>query len=183
MAKFVASLSIRDNGILVCVMPLMSIIPVSAELPEGIALLRTEADREGHRHMARLVNEWDEGINRFDRIGECLLAIYDGKRLVGIGGLTQEPQIARVLRMRRVYVPPADRRKGIGRLLVAALVKRAVVSASVIAVHAGTDEAAVFWESMGFKSCSIGGATHRLELMALPTRPSLDDNQADCLIP
>jgi len=151
-------------------------------LPEGIGLLRIEADREGHRHMARLISEWNEGINRFDRKGECLVAIYDRARLVGIGGLTQEPAIARALRMRRVYIIPTDRRKGIGRLLAAALVKRAVATASVITVHAGTDEAAAFWESVGFKSCSIGGVTHRLELMAPATRPPSDDNRADLAI-
>jgi GNAT superfamily N-acetyltransferase len=45
--------------------------------------------------------------------------------LAGIGGLTIDPVIPAVLRMRRFYVRPAFRRRGVGRRLAAALLARA----------------------------------------------------------
>lgn len=50
---------------------------------------------------------------RFDHPGESLLAAHHAGELVGVGGVTAEPLAGRY-RMRRFYVRPAFRHRGIG---------------------------------------------------------------------
>src|SRR5687768_6059841 len=98
--------------------------PILDELPPSIKTLRAEAAGEGYRFLERLVAEWISHETRFDREGEALLAAYVAGELVGIGGVTVDPALMGVLRMRRFYIHPLWRRHGIGRRLALSLLGR-----------------------------------------------------------
>ena len=75
--------------------------------------------------LFNLAPDWEACATRFDREGEALLAARVNGVLAGIGGLTVEPVMPSALRMRRFYVRPAFRRRGVGRQLAMALLARA----------------------------------------------------------
>jgi GNAT superfamily N-acetyltransferase len=129
-------------------------------LPAGIAMLRADAVDDGHRAMSRLVEEWADGSNRFDRPGECLFAVCSDRMLAGIGGLTIEPTGASMFRMRRLYVHTTMRRHGVGRLIVETLLDHVQPAAAVVTVNAGTPDASAFWLRMGFLPCIGREYTH-----------------------
>lgn len=133
-------------------------------LPPGIQGLRDAADAEGVRNMARLIDNW--AAERFDGPGEALFAAYDGETLVGVGGVTRETG-ADAMRLRRLYVLPAARRHGAGRLLAEAMIAKGFESTGLLTRNArATPLAAPFWEAMGFVRIDAAGWTHAL------TRPA-----------
>jgi GNAT superfamily N-acetyltransferase len=133
-------------------------------MPQEIAALESEARREGYHHLTRLIQEWSAGETRFEHDGERLLGAYIGEVLAGIGGVTVEHEVAGALRMRRFYVHPAMRRHRVGRMLALALLDHARSFCSIVTVHAGNDDAAKFWESLGFQPYGRVGHTHVLAL-------------------
>jgi len=132
-------------------MPALQLVRVGNALPEDFATLRRAAETEGHRHMAQLEDELALGAQRFDRDGEVLLAAFADGRLVGIGGLTLEPEAPEALRMRRLYVLPSARRSGVATAIANALSQEAVGRARLLTVHAGNPDAERFWETMGYE--------------------------------
>ncbi|PDT36964.1 GNAT family N-acetyltransferase [Rhizobium sp. M10] len=133
-------------------------------LPQEIADLENEARREGHLHITRLIGDWSVGVVRFEGDGERLLGAYVAEGLAGIGGMTIEPTLSGALRMRRFYIRPAMRRRGIGRMLALSLLDHARPCCSTVTVHAGNDAAAEFWESLGFQPRERDRYSHVLEL-------------------
>ena len=98
------------------------------ELPvPGMERLQSEAQAEGYDFIETLVEEWASAKNRFDAPGETLCGHLDQGLLVAVGGLNCDPFAGRpdMGRIRRVYVRPAWRNKGIGRALVTALIEQA----------------------------------------------------------
>jgi GNAT superfamily N-acetyltransferase len=142
----------------------IDIRPIAGTLPEQVHSLAIEARREGYRFLDRLIEEWSDGSNRFDRHGEFLLMVFIGKAPAGIGGLTAEPKIAGALRMRRFYIHPSSRGQGIGRMLADALISRARQVTTLLAVHSGTEDASAFWQALGFHPCLGDGYSHLLRL-------------------
>ncbi|API54170.1 GNAT family N-acetyltransferase [Rhizobium leguminosarum] len=151
-------------------------------LPQAIADLESEARREGYLHLTRLVDEWSTGDNRFQRDGERLLGAYVDGELVGIGGMTVETAMSGALRMRRFYIRPAMRGRGIGRMLAMALLDHACSFCTVVTVHAGNDGAAKFWESLGFQPRGRDGHTHLLALQRHRDDPAAS-NLRRCVTP
>ncbi|MDE1993507.1 MAG: GNAT family N-acetyltransferase [Rhizobiaceae bacterium] len=137
---------------------------VSSDLPEGLSSLAMEARREGYRFVDRLVDEWVDGRNRFDRNGERLMMANIDGSLVAIGGLTIEPAMTEALRMRRFYVHPSYRGQGIGGLLARELLEHARHATNQVTVNAGTVGAAAFWQKLGFQLCERDGYSHILRL-------------------
>ncbi|ARM90309.1 GCN5-related N-acetyltransferase protein [Rhizobium sp. CIAT894] len=133
-------------------------------LPDEIADLEGEARREGYFHIARLIDDWSAGAVRFERDGERLLGAYVDRAFAGVGGMTIEAAMPGALRMRRFYIRPAMRGRGIGRMLALALLDHARSCSSIVTVHAGNTGAAKFWESLGFQATGRDGHTHRLDL-------------------
>lgn len=125
----------------------MQLVRILDELPEGFAALRAEAAAQGHRHMDRLAQEWVQTPKLF----VALLAAFAGDELVGIGGLTAEPEPAPepAMRMRRLYVAKAARGQGVARLIVNALLQEALGEVRLVTVHSHGG-ATGFWEAMGF---------------------------------
>lgn len=133
---------------------------VSKELPEDFQELLHAAQSEGHGLLDRLKREWSESSVRFDGSNEKLLiARVDGK-LVAVGGITVDPVDPSALRMRRFYVLPAARRRGLARSLVTALLSTVPANQSV-GVHVGIPTAFPFWESVGFAKVPGEKITHR----------------------
>ncbi|ANM12565.1 MULTISPECIES: GNAT family N-acetyltransferase [unclassified Rhizobium] len=133
-------------------------------LPREVADLESEARREGHLHIARLIDQWSAGDIRFEGDGERLLGAYAGEALAGVGGVTVEPALSGALRMRRFYVSPEMRGHGIGRLLALNLLNHARDFCSVVTVHPGNPGAVKFWGALGFQPCGPDGDTHCLEI-------------------
>ena len=79
------------------------------------------------RLVRRLVDEWRDGSNRFDRPGEALFGAWLDAQLVGVGGLNIDPHAGdpRVGRVRHLYVLVAARRRGVARALLAEIISAA----------------------------------------------------------
>lgn len=135
------------------------------DLPKHIRTLEAQAIVEGFRFLTRLISEWEDGTNRYDRPGECLLGVFCGGTLIAIGGLSRDPYAAPGIgRLRRVYVAPAGRGCNIGKALVQELLEYASVHFQSIRLSTDTPEAAGFYLRCGFRPVADDTATHALTL-------------------
>jgi GNAT superfamily N-acetyltransferase len=137
--------------------------------------LVAESERDGWRHVRRLVEEWESGANRFDGPGEALFAARVGGRVVGVCGLNADPYAAeeRVGRVRRLYVLTAYRRNGVGRRLLAEVVRAARGVFDRLRLRTNNPDAARFFEALGFRRCAdVFDSTHCLELRATHHPPA-----------
>jgi GNAT superfamily N-acetyltransferase len=139
--------------------PMIYLRRISEALPAGFEAMRAEARGEGHRFLERLAADWASRAMRFDGAGEALLAGFLDAELAGIGGITIDPLIPGALRMRRFYVRPPFRRRGIGRSLAAALADEVVATGRPITVNAPA-AAFAFWKALGFLPDPGEGHTH-----------------------
>ena len=132
---------------------------------DALENLRAESSDEGFSFIERLCAEWISGANRFDAPGEALfLALNDGQ-VVGVCGLNRDPYAhdPRVGRVRRLYVSPAHRQRGIGQTLLAAVIACARGPFSSLRVR--TEVAGDFYTAQGFRRVDSGAEfTHVLEL-------------------
>ena len=132
-------------------------------LPDSIGILADEARAEAIRNVDRLVHDWSSGVARFTRSGELLLAAFDGADLVAIGGLTVEPDTEIcAMRLRRLYVRPAFRRRGVGRTLAVALMEQGFSVGNLLTLNAGVPGSAQFWEALGFTPVHAETRTHEM---------------------
>lgn len=125
--------------------------------------LAAVARDEGFNFLDRLIREWKDGTNRFEKPGEVIYGAFVEGVLVGTGGLTfQRESLGRV---RRVYVHPDFRRQGIAKSLMDAVLAFAKERYPVVVLYTETTEAKQMYERMGFIPESPDGpdhATHRL---------------------
>ncbi len=141
---------------------------VVERLPDGFGDMRADASAEGFRFIERLFQEWEACAMRFDREGEALLAAHVDGALAAIGGLTHDPALTGVLRLRRFYVRPSFRRRGIGRRLVEALLGQARSAGRPVVVNAARGSSA-FWEALGFGADMRDGHTHTVQVSHCPS--------------
>lgn len=139
------------------------LVRIFDELPEGFGDLVAEASGEGVRNMALLAEGWQAGV-RFEDDGEALLAAFLAGELAGIGAMTPEPAaLEPARRLRRFYVRPALRRRGVATALASALIHEGFDSVRLLTVNArASDAAAPFWEAQGFAPDTSGPWTHVL---------------------
>jgi GNAT superfamily N-acetyltransferase len=136
-------------------------------IPDGMAELGREADAEGIRIVSTVIGRWLDGTQRYDETGELVLVARTDHphRIVAVGGLTRCPNVAGALRVRRFYVSPTVRRRGIAAQLARRLIDEGGQHTSVITCNAQASPAAApFWESIGFVPVDIPGITHRLHV-------------------
>ncbi len=136
-------------------------------LPEDIQSLLRVSREEGHELVERLIDDWADGSNRFDRPGEVALEARLDSRLVGVGGLNQDPYLddPSVGRIRHVYVSPDARGLGVGRVLVMSLVEYARGRFSRVRLRTGPTGASGFYLRLGFdESPDEADATHQMPL-------------------
>ncbi len=124
-----------------------------------------ESELEGLRFVRRLVDEYASGANRFAAPGEALLGAYRPE-LIGVCGLnrdpyTDDPSIGRV---RRLYVSPRCRRRGVGRALVDAIIREAGRHYRVLVLRADGPAACAFYRALDFSAGPrFEHATHYLD--------------------
>lgn len=144
----------------------LSVEPMTS-LPDDIARLLGESLADGHHLVKRLVDEWDDGSNRFDRPGEIALGARLGGKLVGVGGLNRDPYLEdpAVGRIRHLYVSPGARRQGVGRSLVVALVDAARPTFRRVRLRTSQPEASLLYQALGFEETGDEpNATHVFRL-------------------
>ena len=138
----------------------MQVVRLQDGLPEDFDRLRSAAAAEGWRHMDRLAAEVAAGAPVF----LALFAVREGGGLAGIGGLTQEPSPddgSPALRLRRLYVHPDARRRGVGRTLASALIQEGLDRVRRRTVHTDDARAEAFWRAQGFTP--VAGKAWNLE--------------------
>jgi GNAT superfamily N-acetyltransferase len=133
---------------------------------EATSSLITESLDEGFRFLLRLADEWRSGRNRFDHSGEGLFLARTQQKIVGVCGLNRDPYVsqASVARLRHLYVRPANRRQGVGRLLVEHVVDFARPTFSKLRLRTDNPQAKEFYEKFGFLAVEEVSATHYLDL-------------------
>ena len=138
---------------------MVQLVRLSDGLPQGFDTLMTLATAEGHRNMAQLANELATRSTAFI----ALLAAMSEGTVIGIGGMTLEPESANetAVRLRRLYVAPSVRRTGVAQSLVSALLQEAWDQVDLVTVHAGSAEAGRFWEAQGFSTVDGAPWTHQ----------------------
>jgi GNAT superfamily N-acetyltransferase len=135
------------------------------ELPiPGMESLQSEALAEGFGFIQTLVEQWASAENRFDAPGEILCGHLDQGLLVAVGALNIDPFAGdnEIGRIRKIYVRPAWRNKGVGRALVTTLVEEARKSFRAVRLRADNTNAARLYEKIGFAPVESPDATHML---------------------
>ncbi len=132
----------------------------------AFAPILAEAERAKGAFMLRLRDEWLSGIQRFEGPGEFLLGIFDGERLVAVGGVSNDPYRSEpgLGRVRHVYVLEALRRQGIARMLMTEILECARGHFTVLRLRTRSAAAASLYESLGFVRVDGDDETHRLTL-------------------
>lgn len=138
-------------------------IHLITHLPPQIRVLEKEAVEEDFRFLTRLIAEWNSGANRFNAPGECLMAAYRNKQLIGIGGLSVDPYADKnMARLRRVYVSASSRRHHVGQTLVKALVAHAALRFQNLCLFTDTAVGDAFYLKCGFTRIEDVHATHAM---------------------
>ncbi|HWL24451.1 MAG TPA: GNAT family N-acetyltransferase [Ureibacillus sp.] len=112
-----------------------------------------KSKEEGFRFVERLLNEYQNGSNTFNHLGEGLFGVFNEEGvLVAIGGLNKDPYSngQNIGRLRRFYVDKEYRRNGIGSLLVKSIIDEAKRYYKILVLHTDTEQADRFYSSIGF---------------------------------
>ncbi|MFT4412832.1 GNAT family N-acetyltransferase [Fredinandcohnia humi] len=127
-----------------------------------------QSKEEGFRFVERLVNDYKNGTNTFNNLGEALFGVFNEKgELVAIGGLNKDPYSNKqyIGRLRRFYVHKKFRRKGIGRLLLKSIINEAKKYYKILVLHTDTNQADNFYSSFGFTKIHLyPNSTHYIKL-------------------
>lgn len=150
----------------------MRIVQVHA-LPEGMEKLAACARAEGYRFLERLINDFATGTLRFEAEGEALFAAYlrddvEADILQAVGGLTHCPYSPktedetekRVGRVRRLYVHPAARSKGLGRQMVRRIEQAARGHFTLLTLCTPNEAASRFYEACGYCTSTVHKISH-----------------------
>lgn len=148
----------------------LSIVQIT-DWPEAeIAPLVTESELDGFRFLNRLRAEWLSGANRFSKDGEALFGVYQGIRLVAVGGLNR--QASDCGRLRHFYVAKGARRAGIGRRLGLHILNFAAQHYAAVLLRTDTAVARQFYASLGFVPVARNDhSTHELKLVGETSQP------------
>jgi predicted GNAT family acetyltransferase len=126
--------------------------------------LAAVARAEGFNFLDRLIDEWQNGTNKFEKPSEVIYGAFVDGNLIATAGLTfQRENLGRV---RRVYVHPNYRRQGIAKSLMNTVLSFAQEQYSTVVLYTETQEAREMYERLGFIPESPDGpdhATHRLQ--------------------
>lgn len=126
--------------------------------------LINESIEEGFGFLTRLVNDYKNGTNTFNKFGEALYGVFNVKGvLVAIGGLNIDPFSSEQVigRIRRVCVCKEYRRSGIGSMLLTKIIEDAKDYYHVLVLFTDTKTGALFYSSHGFlRSNMYSNSTH-----------------------
>lgn len=136
---------------------------------EQIAPLVSDADSDGHPFVARMVQEWHEGTNRFALPGEHLYGVRRETAIVAVGGLNVDPYVTdqTVGRVRHLYVARSHRREGCGSILLERIIDDARRAFDLLRLRTLNPDAAAFYLARGFSEVADDEfCTHALRLDA-----------------
>ncbi|MGH0593488.1 GNAT family N-acetyltransferase [Bacillus pretiosus] len=122
-----------------------------------------ESKEEGFNFLIKLISEYENKINIFNKTGECLYGIFQGEKLIGIGGLNEDPYTENntIGRLRRFYISKNYRRKGLGNLLLNRLLLHAEKYFKVVVLHTDSKQGDVFYNANGFVKGEVyKGSSH-----------------------
>jgi len=125
---------------------------------------------EGYRFIQKLIDEYKNGTNRFDKNGEILLIVELENKVIGVGGLNIDPYLNedQVGRVRHIYIEPKHRGKRIGKQLVKLLVEESRKNFYRLRLFTENPVAEQLYLNVGFKK--VEGhykASHIIELNTL----------------
>ncbi len=126
-----------------------------------------ESKEEGFNFLLKLINEYESEKNTFSKTGECLYGIFQEDKLIGIGGLNQNPYTKdnKIGRLRRFYILKDYRRIGLGKLLLKQLLRHAEKYFHVVVLHTDTKQGDEFYCANGFlKGEDYKGSSHFIRL-------------------
>ncbi|EEL34161.1 GNAT family N-acetyltransferase [Bacillus toyonensis] len=132
-----------------------------------ISHLVQDSKEGGFNFLIKLINEYENKINVFNKTGEYLYGIFQGEKLIGIGGLNEDPYTEnnKIGRVRRFYIAKEYRRKGLGRLLLVRILSDAKKYFNIVVLNTDTEQGDKFYTSGGFvKGKKYVGASHYLNL-------------------
>ena len=119
-----------------------------------ISHLVQESESEGYRFLTRLVGDYEDGTNTFNKPGEALFSIQDqAGNVVAIGGVNQSPfsEDAQAARLQRFYVLDDARRKGVGSRLLSEIVDHSRGAFNELSVRTESAKADAFYRANGFE--------------------------------
>ena len=150
------------------VLPQLVIVDRPRPVSRLMKLLR-RSEEEGYRHLRRLVDDLRTGANTFERRGEELYALElppdptssiesptEDSDFVGVVGLNDNGDGRG--RLRRLYIDPTFRQRGLGARLVQACVAASLFP--TVVVNAGNPEARAFYDHLGWNPSNEVGITH-----------------------
>lgn len=132
-----------------------------------VSKLVEESEAEGYRFLRRLVDQYEDGTNTFNKEGEILYGAWDNGQLVAIGGLNRDPYSNKsgVGRLRRFYISEKVRRQGIGTQLLQKIVDHARGHFKELVVRTDSANADAFYRANGFSGdLGLPDASHGLTL-------------------
>ena len=133
-----------------------------------VTKLVEESEAEGYRFLRRLVNQYEDGTNTFNKAGEVLYGVWDpAGELVAIGGLNRDPYSDKsgVGRLRRFYISVHARRQGIGTKLLQEILDYGKGHFNEIVVRTDSSIADAFYRANGFSGdLGLPEATHHIIL-------------------
>jgi GNAT superfamily N-acetyltransferase len=133
--------------------------------PRELATLRELSLAEGFSHVDHIAAEYEKGNHEFEAPGAFGYGWYLGAELVAIGGLTLDPYIEeRAGRVRRVYVHPEHRRRGLARKMMERILEEARQSYSFFTLRSATPEASALYVSLGFVPSTLPNVTHEMRV-------------------
>lgn len=119
-----------------------------------ISHLVQESESEGYRFLTRLVGDYEDGTNTFNKPGEALFSIRNqAGDVVAIGGVNQSPfsEDVQAARLQRFYVLDDARRKGVGSRLLKEIVDHSRGTFNELSVRTESSKADAFYRSNGFE--------------------------------
>ncbi|QDQ29259.1 GNAT family N-acetyltransferase [Chitinimonas arctica] len=120
-------------------------------LPGDIEQLCLLSEGEGLRFLRRLIKDWECGDNRFDQPGEALFAVELDGQLAGVGGINCDCDDPHLGRVRRVYVHPDFRRRGVGTALIRTIETHAAGRFKRLVLFTESWAAAGFYDQLAYR--------------------------------
>jgi len=118
--------------------------------------------------VAKLISSWSDDKSFFGERGEGLWIAQSAVsgEVIGVGGITICPTRPECRRVRRFYIAPQWRRRGVATALAEQCIGRAKsFGISTVTCHAAASEMAPkFWESIGFVPVADSDITHVMHL-------------------
>jgi GNAT superfamily N-acetyltransferase len=126
------------------------------------------AKSENINVVSNLISSWSDDKSFFGGRGEGLwiARVTESGEVIGVGGITICPTRPECRRVRRFYISPQWRRRGVATALANKCIERAKsVGVSTVTCHAvASAMAPKFWEFLGFVPVVDSDITHVLHV-------------------